>query len=226
MDQAATAPPADSGSLRRTAILEAALACFNRLGYAQATIDDVRRASGASVGSIYHHFGDKEGLAGALYVEGLRRYQSSLLDAAGGFRGARGLVRGIVAHYIDWVTANPAWAQFLFETRRAEGVAAAESAIRQETRGFFEQLGARLVKHVQRGEIRALPMEVTSALLIGPAQELARHWFRRGAPEDLGRIREELADAAWRALRADRPVSPAGIRRKVSKSTTRGGTRK
>jgi AcrR family transcriptional regulator len=194
-------PPPPAPSPRRAAILEAALDCFYRLGYANATIDDVRRASGASVGSIYHHFGDKEGIAGALYVEGLRRYQSSLLGAAEGFRGPRGLIRGIVMHYIDWTLENPAWARFLFETRRVEGVAAAEPEIRRETRGFFDRLAARFARSVEHGEIRSFPMEVTAAILIGPAQELARHWLRAGIPDDIEPVRRALADAAWRALK-------------------------
>jgi AcrR family transcriptional regulator len=192
-------PPA---SPRRTAILEAALACFTRLGYANATIEDVRLSSGASVGSIYHHFGDKEGIAGALYVEGLRRYQSSLLGAVEGFRGARGLIRGIVLHHIDWTLDNPDWAVFLLETRRAEGVAALEPQIRSETRGFFECLAERLGQFVQRGEIRAVSLEIAAAILIGPGQELARHWLRIGIPKDIESMKKTLADAAWRALKA------------------------
>jgi AcrR family transcriptional regulator len=57
---------------RRRAILEGALEAFTSKGFAAATVGDVRRLSGASVGSIYHHFGDKEGLAAALYLEGIR----------------------------------------------------------------------------------------------------------------------------------------------------------
>ena len=64
---------------RRQAILDAALQAFTESGTTAATVDDVRRLSGASVGSIYHHFGDKEGLAAALYVEGLRSYQEGFL---------------------------------------------------------------------------------------------------------------------------------------------------
>lgn len=205
-----------SRSPRQSAILEAALQCFTTLGYANATIEDVRRASGASVGSIYHHFGDKEGIAGALYVEGLRRYQTSLLlellgaDGRSGARTARNFIRGIVIQTIDWMTAHPDWARFLFEMRRAEGVQAAESSIRSETRLFFDRLSVELKRYVERGEIRRLPMEVLAALLVGPAQELARHWQRVGPPEDLAGIRNELADAAWRGVRAERKKKRSG----------------
>ncbi len=50
---------------RRDQILAAALGAFAEKGFAAATIEDVRERSGASTGSIYHHFGDKEGLAAA-----------------------------------------------------------------------------------------------------------------------------------------------------------------
>ncbi len=193
-------------SPRKSDILEAALECFNRLGYAQATIADVRRKSGASVGSIYHHFGDKEGIAGALYVEGLRRYQFSQMEKVlggapqTGAGTARGLIRGMVIHSIDWMISNPNWAQYLFEMRRKEGVAAAETEIRRETAAFFIQLSTRMKPHVERGEIRELPMEVMGALLVGPAQEIMRHWLRVGVPGNVNSIREELAEAAWRSL--------------------------
>ena len=52
--------------------------------------EDVRMRSGASVGSIYHHFGSKEGIAGALYLAGMRVTRPAPLDAlrAGGLRGS------------------------------------------------------------------------------------------------------------------------------------------
>lgn len=217
-------PPTAASSLRRVsprqdAILQGALACFTRLGYANATIDDVRRASGASVGSIYHHFGDKEGLAGALYVEGLRRYQADLVGAVlggatgQGARTARTLIRGIVRHSIDWMIAYPDWSRFLFEMRRAEGVQAVEEIIRRDTKAFFGRLTARMERHIEHGEIRSLPMEVMGALLIGPAQELVRHWLRAGVPDNASRIREELADAAWRSIRTDKTSGRTGTRK-------------
>src|SRR5215470_14374357 len=64
---------------RRKSILDAALACFLERGVAATTTEEIRDRSGASIGSIYHHFGDKEGLAGALYVEGIRSYQEGFL---------------------------------------------------------------------------------------------------------------------------------------------------
>ena len=56
----------------------------------------MRRRSGASVGSIYHHFGDKEDRA-ALFVAVLRDYQEGLLAALAAGDDAERTVGALVA---------------------------------------------------------------------------------------------------------------------------------
>ncbi len=48
-----------TGDERRRSILEAALDCFLEKGYIATTINDIREASGATTGSIYHFFDGK-----------------------------------------------------------------------------------------------------------------------------------------------------------------------
>ena len=64
---------------RRDQILDAARACFAEHGYAATTIEQIAARSGASNGSIYHHFGAKDGILAALYVSALASYQDELL---------------------------------------------------------------------------------------------------------------------------------------------------
>ena len=56
---------------RRTDILDAALEAFTVHGYSATSMSDLRRTTGASTGSLYHHFPSKEHLAAALYLEAL-----------------------------------------------------------------------------------------------------------------------------------------------------------
>src|SRR5215213_3788736 len=97
---------------RKQAILDAALAAFLERGVLATTIEDVRERSGASVGSIYHHYGSKEGIAAALFVEGMRSYQDGAADAL----RAKG-VRGFVRRHVRWVTEHPDLATYLFTQR-------------------------------------------------------------------------------------------------------------
>src|SRR3954469_3908219 len=102
---------------RRAKILGAALECFAQKGFAATTIDDVRGRSGASTGSIYHHFGGKEQLAAAVYVDGLAGYQRGLLDGLRSHSDAESGVKAVVRHHLRWIQSNRMLASFLL-TRR------------------------------------------------------------------------------------------------------------
>src|SRR5207244_57647 len=80
----------------------------------------VRRRSGASIGSIYHHFGSKEELAAALYVEGLRDYQNGYLRELEQHSGAEAAVKAVVRYHLNWIAAHQDLARFLFQHRDPE----------------------------------------------------------------------------------------------------------
>ncbi len=187
---------------RRTQILDAALACFVKLGWTATTIADVRAESGASTGSIYHHFGSKEGVGAALYAELLRRYRESLLDRLERTRSARGFVRGLVLHHLDWSAEHPDWARFLNDMRSSEAVASNEADLRASTRRFLELLARRIDSYVEAGEIVKMPKAIYASVIMGPAHDVVRHWLRGRVELELAEVRTPLANAAWRAVAA------------------------
>lgn len=190
----------ESSSARREAILVAALECFSELGWTATTIADIRRRSGASIGSIYHHFKDKEGVAAALYVESLHRYREALRVRLDRSRTAKGLVRTIVLHHIEWSVEHRAHALYLLEMRGTEAVKRAEADLRASTKVFLEEIFVRLKGHIEAGEIMDLPHSLYAPLLIGPAQDVVRHWLRGRVHRDIQPLAKPLADAAWRSL--------------------------
>ena len=188
---------------RRREILQAALASFEALGYEASTIEDIRRRSRASIGSIYHHFGGKAGIASALYAEGLEDYQAGLLARMRRSRSARALVKAVVRHHLDWAEAKPAWARYLMGMRRLEAVAAIELRLREINQGFVREAGALIRPYMDKGEIAPLPFEVLLSSLFGPAQEFLRLWFSGRTDLELRQARELLAEAAWKSVQPD-----------------------
>lgn len=182
---------------RRREILRAALASFEALGYEASTIEDIRRRSRASIGSIYHHFGGKAGIASALYAEGLADYQADLLARMRRARSAEALVKAVVRHHINWAEANPAWARYLMGMRRLEAVAAIEVRLRELNQDFVREAVTLIRPHMDSGEIAPLRIEILLALLFGPAQEFLRLWFAGRTELGLRQAREQLAKAAW-----------------------------
>jgi AcrR family transcriptional regulator len=188
---------------RRRQILQAALASFEELGYEASTIEDIRRRSRASIGSIYHHFGGKAGIASALYAEGLEDYQAGLLARMRRARSARALVQAVVRHHLDWAEAKPAWARYLMGMRSLEAVAAIEPRLREINQGFVREAEALMRPYMDKAEIVPLPFEVLLSALFGPAQEFLRLSFSGRTDLELRQARELLAKAAWKSVQPD-----------------------
>ncbi len=188
---------------RQEAILSAALDCFSEQGFAATTVEEIRKRSGASIGSIYHHFGGKEGLAAELYVEGLRAYQTGLLEALERKPDAEASIRALVRHHLRWVEGNPKLAKFLMGRRETELRLATETRMRELNRDFFPRVKAWMERHVQGEALRPLPADLWEPLLLGPSQEFARLWLAGRTRISLRRAERELSEATWNAVRGD-----------------------
>ena len=189
----------------RDAILDAALDAFTEKGYAAATIDDVRRGSGTSVGSIYHHFGGKEELAGALYAEAIGDYLSGLAEELERHDDAEAGIKAVVDFHLTWVRAEPERIRFVIGFREAELRPGSRAAVKALNAHFGRRFARWLAPHFESGAIRELPQDAYSALILGPADELVRRWLARELRgKTLARAIEEsrqlLRDAAWRAV--------------------------
>ena len=194
-------PPEPRPDARHRVILDAALALFLETGVEAASIEDVRRRSGASVGSLYHRFGSKEGIAAAVYLDALADYQREFVATLARARGASGGVKAAVRMHLRWVRQNPDRARFLFAVAGADVRRAARPELRELNDSFFAYVEAWLGPHVDAREIRSASMDVVYALWLGPSQELARLWLARGGHGTLRGETTLLADAAWRSLR-------------------------
>lgn len=186
-----------SSQPRRAAILGAALDCFVRQGYSATTMEDICRASGASVGSFYHHFGGKDRIAAELYVDSLAGYQAGFVAALQAHADARAGVEALVRHHLRWVREHPDVVRFVLAVGETEVLAAAANVLRRRNRAFFAAVGEWFAPHA---ELPDLAPDLLEPLLLGPAQEFSRHWLAGRATTTPEQAEDVLAAAAWHAL--------------------------
>lgn len=184
----------------RDEILAAALTLFNTQGFTATTVEDIRAGSRASVGSIYHHFGGKEQIAAAIYVGALADYQSGLLDLLRREPDAERGIRGMVRHHLRWLVANRELAAFLINRRETEVRAATKEPLRELNREVFAATADWYGVHAAAGTVRELPFDLLYSIVLGPAQEYARHWLVGRSKTPIKRAEQTLADAAWGAI--------------------------
>lgn len=186
---------------RKQEILDAALACFTENGIEATTIEMIRERSQASVGSMYHHFGNKERIAATLYMDALgehNAYQHQLLQAA---TSAEDAVKAIAYAYVDWVSANPDKARFVLYGRGALAKSEMAGEMRERTRAHVMAVLEWFRPYLEQGSLKSLPMEVLGSLMTGPAHDYARLWLSGRAKTDIKAYREIFAEAAWNALK-------------------------
>lgn len=189
----------DAGGSRQRALI-AALALFDAQGVDATTIEQVRDAAAVSVGSLYHHFGSREGLVAALYEDLLGRYRTELAAALARHDHTRALLDAFITTHIDWSMRHPAAARFLAEYRHHRAVSEAESRLQQGTADFLRPLLRLLKPAITAGILKPLPPELLLSLVIGPVQTWLR--MQRGGAASLrpASAAQKLSDLIWEAI--------------------------
>jgi len=193
-------------SPRRRAILDAALEVFVAGGFESATIEDVRRRSGASVGSIYHHFGSKEGLAATLYTEGLSDYQQGLLETLAHDPAPAEGITELVGHHLRWVEDHRDLARFLLVRPSTDVLSGASGRIAEQNATVADAISSWLEVHRQAGRVRRVEPDLLLAILLGPSQQFVRVWLRDGGTTSIDRAASVLSAAAVAALVLEEPA--------------------
>lgn len=187
---------------RKAQILDAALVCFTDVGIEATTIEDIRRRGGCSTGSIYHHFGSKEGVASALFIDATERLNADLMHKLERCRSAERAVKTVVTQYSDWVTRNRDLAAYLLNSRDLAMSEDARRALRDINRAHIRQVFEFFARFVTHGEMRILPVETYIPIISGPIQDYARHWLAGQFKDSPAKVKAVFADAAWSAMKA------------------------
>jgi AcrR family transcriptional regulator len=186
---------------RKGSIIRSALRCFCEIGFSATTMEDIRQCSGASTGSIYHHFKGKDQLAAEVYMEGIREYQAALSRFFGRIRTRGGPSQarrtppavGRGERRVVAVPVPEAFSAFLAST---------EEALSAMNRDLAESASAWFGRHIRAGELRKMPTDIIIALILGPCMEHTRQFLEGLKATRRDRAERELADAIWRALAA------------------------
>lgn len=205
-------------SRRRAEILEAALDTVVDSGESGTFVQEVCVRAGVSVGTLYHHFGSKDLLLATLHYTLLNDYQAGAGALLSADPGAEQGIKETVAYHLGWLVHHPRPATFLlqqpFAGYRSPDVA---PELLAENAAFLATVKGWLQEKTSAGELKNLPFDVVTAVLIGPVHHWVRSALYRGVPSP-GAVRSaaaELSEAAWEALRPTGPRSPrpSGTRR-------------
>jgi AcrR family transcriptional regulator len=188
-----------TGEERRESILEAALDCFLEKGYIATTINDIREASGATTGSIYHFFDGKGALAMALLEDAVEGWSGESQAASD---TAEAVVRASAGGLVTWGLKNPELFRFMDEIRALAVTAPEFEAIADTLAQGQGNAQAAYSKFAKARKVKDLPWPIAHSLILGPAYNYLRLATAGRARIAAKRAAEAIADAAWAAVKA------------------------
>jgi AcrR family transcriptional regulator len=160
----------------RAQILEAARAVFFELGYETATVRDIIRRTGLSVGAFYNYYRSKEEVYEALADDGARRFRPLLRAVTQEALEFDAYIRAAVRAYFDFLIAeeNPGADHSAFPSVRMET---------PQMRAVFEEVKAAVTKVIERGAAPKVDADYLAGAAIAVAREIGERMLRRKDPD-------------------------------------------
>lgn len=185
---------------RRELILTTAVKLFSRRGYFNTSVHDIQKESNVSIGSIYHHFGNKEAIAEALF----RHFESVMSEIVSGivadYDTAHDRCYAVIAYLFQFTEEHPDAMHYMLYAKHKEFMP--ESIPICSSRPFT-MMKKVVEEGAADGEIRPMEIGVAAAAIFGGALRLIHLRLDQVLENRLETYLDECWDCAWRGVAAD-----------------------
>jgi AcrR family transcriptional regulator len=205
--QKSTGARHDEGLAKRSEeILQAAVQVFSKRGFAATDVQEIADRAGVGKGTVYRHFGTKEGLFLAAADQGVQQLRAAIQQAAEPVEHPFDRLRSAILAFLTFFDQHPEFVELVIQER-------AHFRDRQ-TPTFFDRKDdeatcrwrSELSQLIEQGVLRNLPvdqiMDLVGQFLFGAVFVN----FFAGRNKSLARQCEEIADVIFHGILAS-PVS-------------------
>ncbi|MET0089717.1 MAG: TetR/AcrR family transcriptional regulator [Candidatus Thiodiazotropha sp.] len=186
-------------------ILTAALDLFVERGFHNVSIHDVQKQANVSIGSIYNHFGGKEGVAKALYYHLMKEFEEMIGDVMVEKLSARERCNKIIRQLFEYTETRRNIIAYMLHAKHREFLPD-EPPICSSTP--FKAMRNIVQEGMDAGEIRPGEPWVLAASVFGGAIRMIHLRLDGVIKKPLTFYYEELIDCTWQGLLADAAPTP------------------
>ncbi|MET0067424.1 MAG: TetR/AcrR family transcriptional regulator [Candidatus Thiodiazotropha sp.] len=178
-------------------ILTAALDLFVERGFHNVSIHDVQKQANVSIGSIYNHFGGKEGVAKALYYHLMKEFEEMIGDVMAEKLSARERCNKIIWQLFEYTETRRNIVAYMLHAKHREFLPD-EPPVCSSTP--FKAMRNIVQEGMDAGEIRMGEPWVLAASVFGGAIRMIHLRLDGVIKKPLTRYYEELIDCTWQGL--------------------------
>lgn len=191
--------PSRRAALKRQILLDA-LSCFLENGIETTSIEMIRAKSDSSVGAIYHHFKNKEGIVATLFFVALDDQAARRDDYLEGTESLQEVLYAFIHSYIDWVSEQPEFAKFLISARFSVMQGEDQERLVQKNKLRNQKIFNEISNYADSEFLKSIPHELLLSLVIGSTENYCRAWLSQRVSSNPKIYKDILAKAAWDSL--------------------------
>ncbi len=180
-------------------VLDTALHLFSERGYFNTSVHDIAREAQVSIGSIYHHFKDKQGIAQALYEQLVARMGRAFDTIASTHPTTHDRCRAVVELLFQLTEDEPALMAYMLHAQHQEFMPGQAPVCSSQP---FTQMRAMVVAGMDTGEIRPMDSLVAATALFGGPLRMISLRLDKILEIPLQRYTAQVWEAAWHAVAA------------------------
>ena len=188
-------------------ILTAALRLFVNNGYHNVSIHDVQKAADVSIGSIYKHFGGKEGVAKALYLHLLNEMNEMMDSVITQDLSAIEQCNLVIRLLFEYTETRSDIIAFVLHAKHTEFISDEPPICSAEP---FQKLRSIVQRGMDNGEIQAFDYWVATSAIFGGAIRLIHLRLDGVIQHPLPELYEQLISVTWNGIKntlADNTIS-------------------
>ena len=178
-------------------VLKAAIHLFTEQGYFNTSVPDIVKKSGVSTGSIYHHFGDKTGIAKALFEMLVKRMENAFDDIERKHDSVQSRLRTVIEYLFQLTEEEPEVMTYMLFIKHKEIMPNMAPVCSSKP---FTKMRQMVVDGMANGEIKTMDNMVAAASLFGGAFRLISLRLDGVLERPLMEYQDELWRCAWQSV--------------------------
>lgn len=178
-------------------ILTAALELFVNNGYHNVSVHDVQKLANVSIGSIYNHFGGKEGIAKALYLHLLNEMNELVNSVLDNENSAISQCNRIIELLFEYTETRSTIIAFVLHAKHKEFLTDEPSICSAEP---FTKMREIVNRGIKNGEIQPTNSWVAASSIFGGAIRLVHLRLDGVIEQPLPELYDQLVESIWQGM--------------------------
>lgn len=184
---------------RREVILDTALYLFTKHGYFNTSVHDIQKQAKVSIGSIYHHFNNKEAIAKALFDSLAQKMTDAFTNIIQIHQTAHDRCKAVVSYLFEITEKEPSAMQYMLYAKHREFMPKEKPVCSSKP---FEMMKHMVIEGMESGEIREMDPNIAATSVFGGPIRLIYLRLDKVLKEDLTCCLDESWNCSWKAVKA------------------------